>query len=57
VPRPRGAAQTRVYVRKMPRVPLSVCYAYHFAMSFDVDAVLRLYRSGFQPSPCLDRPQ
>src|SRR3954447_4374537 len=36
---------------------LPFCYAYHFAMSSDVDSALRLYRSGFQPSPHLERPQ
>jgi len=35
---------------------LPFCYAYHFAMSSDVDSALRLYRSGFQPSPHLERP-
>jgi luciferase family oxidoreductase group 1 len=35
---------------------LPFCYAYHFAMSSDVDTALHLYRSGFQPSPGLDRP-
>jgi luciferase family oxidoreductase group 1 len=35
---------------------LPFCYAYHFAMSSDVDGALRLYRDGFQPSPRLDRP-
>jgi luciferase family oxidoreductase group 1 len=35
---------------------LPFCYAYHFAISSDVDAALQLYRSGFQPSPRLDRP-
>jgi luciferase family oxidoreductase group 1 len=35
---------------------LPFCYAYHFAMSSDVDNALHLYRSGFQPSPGLDRP-
>jgi len=35
---------------------LPFCYAYHFAMSADVDAALHLYRSGFQPSPARDRP-
>ena len=30
---------------------LPFCYAYHFAISSDVDAALHLYRSGFQPSP------
>jgi luciferase family oxidoreductase group 1 len=35
---------------------LPFCYAYHFAVSSDVDAALRLYRSGFQPSPRLAEP-
>ncbi len=35
---------------------LPFCYAYHFAMSSDVDGALRLYRDGFRPSPRLDRP-
>jgi luciferase family oxidoreductase group 1 len=35
---------------------LPFCYAYHFAMTSDVDAALRLYRDGFRPSPVLDRP-
>jgi luciferase family oxidoreductase group 1 len=35
---------------------LPFCYAYHFAMSSDVDSALRLYRSGFQPSPLLEQP-
>jgi luciferase family oxidoreductase group 1 len=35
---------------------LPFCYAYHFAMSSDVDSALRLYRSGFQPSPRLEQP-
>ncbi|XVV13428.1 LLM class flavin-dependent oxidoreductase [Actinoplanes sp. CA-131856] len=30
---------------------LPFCYAYHFAMSSDVDKALRLYRDGFKPSP------
>ncbi|HEX9999522.1 MAG TPA: LLM class flavin-dependent oxidoreductase [Actinoplanes sp.] len=30
---------------------LPFCYAYHFATSSDVDGALRLYRSGFRPSP------
>ena len=29
---------------------LPFCYAYHFAMSSDVDNALHIYRSGFQPS-------
>ncbi|MFG1607449.1 LLM class flavin-dependent oxidoreductase [Actinoplanes sp. NPDC049265] len=29
---------------------LPFCYAYHFAMTSDVDNALRLYRDGFQPS-------
>ena len=35
---------------------LPFCYAYHFAMSSDVDGALHLYRSGFQPSPRLAQP-
>jgi luciferase family oxidoreductase group 1 len=35
---------------------LPFCYAYHFAMSSDVESALHLYRSGFQPSPGLDHP-
>ena len=35
---------------------LPFCYAYHFAMSSDVDTALRLYRSGFQPSPRCPEP-
>src|SRR6185437_1013571 len=35
---------------------LPFCYAYHFAMSSDVDAALHLYRSGFKPSPRLAEP-
>jgi len=35
---------------------LPFCYAYHFAMSSDVDTAVRLYRSGFQPSPRLTEP-
>ena len=35
---------------------LPFVYAYHFAMSGDVDAALRLYRDGFQPSPRLSEP-
>jgi luciferase family oxidoreductase group 1 len=35
---------------------LPFCYAYHFAMSSDVDTALRLYRSGFQPSPAFPEP-
>ncbi|HEY0530216.1 MAG TPA: LLM class flavin-dependent oxidoreductase [Actinoplanes sp.] len=30
---------------------LPFCYAYHFAMSSDVDNALHLYRTGFKPSP------
>ena len=30
---------------------LPFCYAYHFAISSDVEAALHLYRSGFKPSP------
>ena len=35
---------------------LPFCYAYHFAMSSDVDAALHLYRSGFKPSPGYAEP-
>ena len=35
---------------------LPFCYAYHFAMSSDVDAALRIYRSGFRPSPRYPEP-
>ena len=35
---------------------LPFCYAYHFAMSSDVDTALRLYRQGFQPSPRFPEP-
>ena len=35
---------------------LPFCYAYHFAMSSDVDAALKIYRSGFQPSPRYPEP-
>ncbi|MBG0563395.1 LLM class flavin-dependent oxidoreductase [Actinoplanes aureus] len=35
---------------------LPFCYAYHFAMSSDVDGALRLYRDGFRPSPRYSRP-
>jgi luciferase family oxidoreductase group 1 len=35
---------------------LPFCYAYHFAMSSDVDEALRLYRTGFQPSPRCPQP-
>jgi len=35
---------------------LPFCYAYHFAMSSDVDAAAQLYRSGFQPSPRFPEP-
>ena len=35
---------------------LPFCYAYHFAAGSDVDTALRLYRSGFQPSPQYSRP-
>ena len=35
---------------------LPFCYAYHFAMSSDVDAALRIYRSGFKPSPRYPEP-
>ncbi|WP_433300576.1 LLM class flavin-dependent oxidoreductase [Actinoplanes sp. CA-030573] len=35
---------------------LPFCYAYHFAVSSDVDAALHLYRSGFKPSPRYPTP-
>jgi luciferase family oxidoreductase group 1 len=35
---------------------LPFVYAYHFAMSSDVDGALALYRSGFQPSPQWPEP-
>jgi luciferase family oxidoreductase group 1 len=35
---------------------LPFCYAYHFAISSDVEAALRLYRSGFRPSPRFPEP-
>ena len=35
---------------------LPFCYAFHFAMSSDVDGALRLYRDGFQPSPRYPHP-
>ena len=35
---------------------LPFCFAYHFAMSSDVDGALRLYRDNFRPSPRLERP-
>jgi luciferase family oxidoreductase group 1 len=35
---------------------LPFCYAYHFAMSSDVDTALRLYREGFRPSERLAEP-
>jgi luciferase family oxidoreductase group 1 len=35
---------------------LPFCYAYHFAMSSDVDTAARLYFSGFKPSPRLKEP-
>ena len=35
---------------------LPFCYAYHFAISSDVDAALHLYRSGFKPSPRWPEP-
>ena len=35
---------------------LPFCYAYHFAMTSDVDAAVRLYRDGFQPSPRFREP-
>jgi luciferase family oxidoreductase group 1 len=35
---------------------LPFVYAFHFAMSSDVEAALELYRSGFQPSPRWPQP-
>jgi luciferase family oxidoreductase group 1 len=35
---------------------LPFCYAYHFAMSSDVDSALDLYRAGFKPSPRFPTP-
>jgi luciferase family oxidoreductase group 1 len=35
---------------------LPFCYAYHFAMSSDVDGAARLYRDGFQPSARFPEP-
>jgi luciferase family oxidoreductase group 1 len=35
---------------------LPFCYAYHFAMSSDVDAAAHIYRSGFKPSPRFPEP-
>jgi luciferase family oxidoreductase group 1 len=35
---------------------LPFCYAYHFAISSDVDSAVQLYRSGFQPSPRWSEP-
>jgi luciferase family oxidoreductase group 1 len=35
---------------------LPFCFAYHFALTSDVDTALRLYREGFQPSPTLEQP-
>ncbi|SNY52070.1 LLM class flavin-dependent oxidoreductase [Paractinoplanes atraurantiacus] len=35
---------------------LPFCYAYHFAMSSDVDKALHLYRAGFKPSPRYPEP-
>jgi luciferase family oxidoreductase group 1 len=35
---------------------LPFCYAYHFAVSSDVDAAAAVYRSGFRPSPRLPEP-
>jgi luciferase family oxidoreductase group 1 len=35
---------------------LPFCYAYHFAMSSDVESALRLYRTGFKPSPRFGEP-
>ena len=34
---------------------LPFCYAYHFAMSSDVDTALRLYRTGSGPPPAIPR--
>jgi luciferase family oxidoreductase group 1 len=35
---------------------LPFCYAYHFAMTSDVDNALHLYRTGFKPSPRYPEP-
>ncbi|MFD0518407.1 LLM class flavin-dependent oxidoreductase [Paractinoplanes durhamensis] len=35
---------------------LPFCYAYHFAISSDVESALRLYRTGFKPSPRFPEP-
>jgi luciferase family oxidoreductase group 1 len=35
---------------------LPFVYAYHFAMTSDVDGALAVYRNGFQPSPKYPRP-
>jgi luciferase family oxidoreductase group 1 len=35
---------------------LPFCYAYHFAISSDVESALRLYRTGFKPSPRYAEP-
>jgi luciferase family oxidoreductase group 1 len=35
---------------------LPFCYAYHFAMSSDVDSALQIYRAGFKPSPRYPEP-
>ena len=35
---------------------LPFCYAYHFAMSSDVDTAAQIYRTAFQPSPRFPEP-
>ncbi|MEV4345458.1 LLM class flavin-dependent oxidoreductase [Actinoplanes sp. NPDC049596] len=35
---------------------LPFCYAYHFAMSSEVDKALHLYRAGYKPSPRFPEP-
>ncbi|MFI5935789.1 LLM class flavin-dependent oxidoreductase [Actinoplanes sp. NPDC051494] len=35
---------------------LPFCYAYHFAMSSDVDSAARIYLNGFKPSPRFPEP-
>jgi luciferase family oxidoreductase group 1 len=35
---------------------LPFCYAYHFAVSSDVESALHLYRTGFKPSPQFPLP-
>ncbi|GAA0534953.1 LLM class flavin-dependent oxidoreductase [Paractinoplanes ferrugineus] len=35
---------------------LPFCYAFHFAVSSDVESALHLYRSGFKPSPQFPQP-